>query len=409
LLMEILKLAAVFATIAAVLKLKRPLYVSIISATVIAGIIFRMSFEVFFKTVINAAISKNTLSILLVFYLIAFLQRMLEKRGSLNLAQQSLDRLFNNRRITATLAPFLLGLLPSASVVIICGEIVQKSVGSYLTPEEQAFVTSYYRHIPESFLPTYSSVLIALSLTGGKVTAGSFIIGMMPMVLVLAALGYIFYLKGVPKEISSRIDGRKWRSLSELIQGSWPIAVVIILILAQDFKVYTATAVSILLFIIIGRFRPNELKPFIKTAYEPNLLINTFFIMIFKDVLGATGIIATLPQLFSKLPIPEFLIFSLVFFFGTLVSGSQAIAVMGLPLVYMAIPNAGLPMFILLMGMAYAANQIAPTHVCLPIATEYFGISFGALVKKTIPVLAVFCSVLIGYYLLLTAIMCPKV
>jgi integral membrane protein (TIGR00529 family) len=408
-LMEILKLAVVFATIAAVLKLKKPLYASIISATIVAGILFRMSLGVFLKTAINAATSKNTFSILLVFYLIAFLQRMLEKRGSLNLAQQSLDRLFNNRRITATLAPFLLGLLPSASVVIICGEIVQKSVGSYLTPEEQAFITSHYRHIPESFLPTYSSVLIALSLTEGKVTPGAFIIGMMPMVLVLASLGYIFYLKGVPKETSTRSCGKKWKSLADLLHGSWPIAIVIILILALDFKVYTATAVSIFLFIVIERFGLRELKPFIKTAYEPNLLINSFFIMIFKDVLGETGIILTLPELFSKLPIPEFLIFSLVFFFGTLVSGSQAIAAMGLPLVYMAIPNAGLPMFILLMGMAYAANQIAPTHVCLPIAAEYFGISFGALVKKTVPVMIAFCSILIAYYILLTAIMCPKV
>lgn len=129
--MEILKLFLVFAIIVFVLKLKKPLYLSIITATVAAAFLFQLPIGLFFSILFKAAISWNTISILLVFYLITFLQRMLEKRGSLNMAQQSLDRLFNNRRFTASLAPLFLGLLPSASVVVICGEIVQKNVGKY--------------------------------------------------------------------------------------------------------------------------------------------------------------------------------------------------------------------------------------------------------------------------------------
>lgn len=123
--------------------------------------------------------------------------------------------------------------------------------------------------------------------------------------------------------------------------------------------------------------------------------------MLFKDVLSATGVISTLPELFSKLPLPEFLIFSLIFFFGTVIGGNQAIAVIGIPLVFAAIPNAGLPLFILLIGVAFAANQITPTHVCLAITAEYFNISFGALVKKSIPVVIAFCAILVVYYFFL--------
>lgn len=403
--MEILKLLAIFAVIVVFLWLKRPLFLSIIAGTIATALLFGMGIGTFASTLLRAAVSWSTLSILLVFYLITFLQRMLDKRGSLNLAQQSLDRLFNNRRITASLAPLFLGLLPSASVIIICGEIVQRSVGDHLSMEEKAFVTSYYRHIPESFLPTFSSIIIAINLTQGAVTIGSFIAGMLPMVLVLAVLGYIFYLRRIPKETALPPSDNKWGDFLNFCRGIWPIIFIIALIMAFNIPVYAAAAASILLFAFAGRFTLPELKPFLKTAFEKNLLLSTFVIMLFKDVLTATGVIATLPALFSRLPIPQFLVFALIFFFGTIVSGSQAIAVIGIPLVFLAMPEAGLPMFVLLMGMAFAANQLTPTHVCLPIAAEYFHVSFGALVKKSLPVVGAFCVVLIGYYFLLTMLL----
>ena len=399
--MEIIKLLAAFIVIVIVLKLKKPLFLAIIAGTIATAILFQIGINTFFSILLNEVIDWNTISILLVFYCITFLQRMLERRGSLNLAQQSLDCLFNNRRITASLAPLLLGLLPSASVVVICGDVVQKSVGDYLSTEEKAFVTSYYRHIPESVLPTFSSIIVAINLTQGAITVGSFIAGMIPMVVALVILGYVFYLRKIPKETMMPPSDNKWNDFLNLCKGCWTIVLIIALILIFNIPVYIAAVVSIMIFIFTDRFKFYELKPFVKSAFEANLLISTFFIMLFKDVLINTGVISTLPDLFSKLPLPGFLIFSLIFFFGTIIGGSQAIAVIGIPLVFTAIPYAGLPLFILLMGMAFAANQITPTHVCLAVTAEYFKISFGALVKKSVPVVISFCAILIGYYFFL--------
>ena len=57
--------------------------------------------------------------------------------------------------------------------------------------EDKTFVASYFRHIPESFLPTYSSIILACQLTG--VQMGAFVLGMVPMVACLMLLGYLFY------------------------------------------------------------------------------------------------------------------------------------------------------------------------------------------------------------------------
>lgn len=402
--MELIKLLAVFAVIVIVLRMKMPLFAAMVAGTISAALLFGMSLGNFALALANSAVSWSTLSTLLLFYLIAFLQRMLEKRGSLQLAQQSLDKLFNNRRVTASLAPFFLGLLPSASVVLLCGDIVERTVGEDLPNEDKAFITSFYRHIPESFLPTFSSVMIAINLTQGAVSTSSFILGMVPMVIVLAALGYLFYLRRIPKGLMGQAGDSKRSDLLGLIRGIWPIGLIIALILAFNLPVYLAAAISIAVFAITSKFALSELAPLFISAIEKNLLIGTFFVMLFKDVLGATGIIAQLPAIFSAFPIPDFLIFAMIFFLGTVISGAQAIAAIGIPLAFLSIPNAGLPLFILLMGMAFSANQLTPTHVCLPAAAEYFHINFGALVKKSLPLVLSYVVVLFGYYFLLTVL-----
>lgn len=97
------------------------------------------------------------------------------------------------------LAPFIIGLLPSVSAVLIAAPIVKNSAGDSLSTEEKAFVTSYYRHISEAFLPTYASILLALNLSG--IQATRFVFAMLPIVAILFILGYVFYVKKFPKHL----------------------------------------------------------------------------------------------------------------------------------------------------------------------------------------------------------------
>ncbi len=399
--MDIFKLVLIFAVLVAMLWLKRPLYQGILAAALATCLLFGIGAVEALKITAYSVTSWGTLSILLVFYLITFLQRMLEKRDLLNLAQLSLNGIFNNRRINASLAPIFIGLLPSAGAVVICGDIVEKSVGAYLTKEEKTFVTSYYRHIPESFLPTYTSILIAISLAEGRVTVSAFILGMLPVVILLAYLGYLFYLRKVPKDTGMPPGKDKMFDVRNLFKSLWSIGLAILLIIGFHVSVYAAVAVSIVLSVFVSKFTFAELKPMFLSAVESKIFTSTICIMIFKDLMSSTGVISALPAAFEKLPIPSFMVFALIFFFGTIISGSQAIIVLCMPLAFAAVPGAGLPLFVLLMGMTYAAMQISPTHVCLAIVAEHFEVSMGALIRKTVPVICTFSVLLLGYYFLL--------
>lgn len=397
--LDIVKLVIIFTGIVFFIKLKKPLYISILVGAVISIVLYKIPVITSLQLAFKSCTSRDTISLVLAFYTITYVQRMMEKRGHLLLAERALDNIFNSRRINAMIAPFVIGLLPSAGAVLIAAPIVQNASGDYLTREEQTFVTSYYRHISEAFLPTYSSILLALDLSGVDMT--KFVVGMLPMVVVLFVLGYIFYVKKIPKSTGISQSKNKKEDILNLVISLWPIAVTIMIILTMKIPVYMAVVPVIIVSAILNRFSVDELIPMIKTAFETKLIVSTVMIMVFKELLTFTGVIERLPEYFEKLPIHPAVIFSLIFVIGTLVAGSQAIIALALPLAFATIPNGGLALMILLMCMTYIAMQVSPTHICLAIVTEAFDISFIELVKKTFPVLVIFTAITALYSYLL--------
>ena len=397
--LDIIKLIVIFTGIVFFIKLKKPLYISILVGAVISVILYRIPIITSFQLAFKSCTSKDTISLVLAFYTITYVQRMMEKRGHLLLAEKSLDNIFNSRRINAMIAPFVIGLLPSAGAVLIAAPIVQNASGDYLTREEQTFVTSYYRHISEAFLPTYSSILLALDLSGVDMT--KFVVGMLPMVAILFILGYVFYVRKIPKSNGISQSKDKKDDIINLIISLWPIAVTITIILTLKIPVYMAVIPVIIVSAILNKFSVDELIPMVKTAFETKLIVSTVMIMIFKELLTFTGVIGRLPEYFEKLPIHPAIIFSLIFVIGTLVAGSQAIIALPLPLAFATIPDGGLALMILLMCMTYIAMQVSPTHICLAIVTEAFDVSFIELVKKTFPILIIFTAITAVYSYLL--------
>lgn len=397
--LDIIKLIVIFTGIVFFIKLKKPLYISILVGAVISVILYRIPIITSFQLAFKSCTSKDTISLVLAFYTITYVQRMMEKRGHLLLAEKSLDNIFNSRRINAMIAPFVIGLLPSAGAVLIAAPIVQNASGDYLTREEQTFVTSYYRHISEAFLPTYSSILLALDLSGVDMT--KFVVGMLPMVAILFILGYVFYVRKIPKSNGISQSKDKKDDIINLIISLWPIAVTITIILTLKIPVYMAVIPVIIVSAILNKFSADELIPMVKTAFETKLIVSTVMIMIFKELLTFTGVIGRLPEYFEKLPIHPAIIFSLIFVIGTLVAGSQAIIALALPLAFATIPDGGLALMILLMCMTYIAMQVSPTHICLAIVTEAFDVSFIELVKKTFPILIIFTAITAVYSYLL--------
>jgi hypothetical protein len=140
---EVIKIIGIFALMVAVLKMTRQLAIAIGSAAILAAFLFNLGFLNALVIAGKSVISPMTYTTLLAFYSITFLQRLLEKRSRLIKAQESLNGIFNNRRINASLAPILIGMLPAAGVVTIAGSIVNAAAGESLDLEEKNIVSTY--------------------------------------------------------------------------------------------------------------------------------------------------------------------------------------------------------------------------------------------------------------------------
>jgi len=397
--MDIIKLILIFACIITVIKLNRPLYISLAAGVAATIILFGINPITALRLIVIGAFRKDTIYLVLAFYTITFLQRMLEKRGHILMAERALNSLFNSRRVNAMVAPAIIGLLPSAGAVLIAAPIVDNAGGDDITKEEKTFITSYFRHIPESFLPTYSSVLLALNLSGADMTA--FVAGMLPMVVVQFYLGYFFYGRKIPKNIGVPESREMMKEVNKLVVSLWSIALSIAIILILKIPVHLAVIPVIILSFILNKFSYEEIKPMFVSAFETKLIVTTVITMIFREILTYTGVIERLPDYFSVLPVSSVIVFALIFFFGPLIAGSQAIIALGVPMAYAAIPDGGAILLILLMCMLYISMQVSPTHICLGIITEHNGTSFINLVRKTMPVLITFILISSVYCYLL--------
>lgn len=400
--MELLKLAAVFAVMLLVLRTKRQLWLAVLCGAVSVVALYGLPLPRSAALAAHAACSADTLLLVSNIYLITLLQRMMEHVGHLEQAQRALCGLFNDRRVNASVAPMFVGLLPSPGAIFIAGSMVNNACGEYLSVEDRAFVASYFRHISESFMPTYAYILFGCQLSG--VAVNRFVLGMLPMVAVLILLGYGFKLRKLPRETGLPPSRDRRADLRSLVESMWSIAAVILLILAFGLPVYAAILLVLALYFFVNRLHMADVRRYVCTAFEPNILVNTFLLMIFRSLLTAAGVVDALPRFFAGLPIPAFLVLFLIFFCCTMVAGSTATITLCTPLAFATLPAGGMPLMVLLMSATYAAMQISPTHICLFLCCDYFKIRIGALIKKTLPVIAVFYLILFPYYFLLGAL-----
>lgn len=393
--MQIIFLGIVFAVIIILLTLKRPLWQAILGGLLTIVLLYRMPVSAVLSQTLRVFSVWGNLSVILALYVITYLQRMLEARGQIKLAQQDLNGIFHNRRINAAGAAMFIGLLPSAGAMILCGDIVRDATEGYLEPREQAYVTSWIRHIPESTLPTYSGVLLMANISG--LPMGKFMLGMIVPVIVLFILGYYPYMRRVPADPGCPRSENRLRDLKNLFAHLWTLLVMILLILVLKMNVVTAGLAVIVAGLAVYKFSAHDIVRMLKSAFEVKLLLNTTLVLVLKEYISWTGILQTLPEMMAGLPIPPYLIFALIFFLGGIISGASGVVAMAAPLAFAALEGT-VPLMILFMCMAHGASLVSPTHVCLVVAADYFHVSMGELIRKTIPASLVFCVLMLVYY-----------
>lgn len=402
--MGMIQLLAVLMVVLFVLKLKKPLYTAIGAGIISAVLLYRISWNEALRLITRGVFQKDTLELILAFLGLNFLQQAMERREQRKGKNYKIVSLFSSIRLNIMVMPFLIGLLPSAGAVSLAAPVVEGMGKEYLSKEEKAFVASYYRHISEMFLPTYSYIILAVNLSG--VHMGKFQAAMLPAIFLLFILGYAFYVRKIPDRNNGQtgLQMKAGERVRQLVEQYWAIILLVLVILLGDIPVYVAVFPVVFLFILVNGFSGRELRDMMADSIQFPIMLDTVFVMAFKEILLYTNAFEELPKYLMNFHIPPILVFALLFFVGSLIMGSQAAVAVGIPLAFASIPNGGVGLLVLAVGMVFLASQISPTHVCLSIAAEYFQCSFWDLVKKMLPVVVAYMVLIVPYSILLCEI-----
>ena len=385
-----------------ILRFKKPLYIAAFVCTGLTILLFNFTPSFARETLFAALVRIKTWRVLVIVYMMSLLQHMMNARSLFDIARAALVGISNRLRLNVAIIPIFMGTLPAAGSVLIAAPMIDEDCGDYLTKDEKTFVTSFYRHIPETWLPTYPTVILALELSG--IAVADYMLAMIPIVILMMILPYFIYLRKIPKYTGIEMSDNKAHEVLQLIKGLWNVFLLILLILGFKVSVQTATLAVLVLLAISGKFAFAETLELGKKSFNLKMLLSTYAVLIFSTVLSATGIMERMPAMFELLPVPAWLTFALLFFFGTIVGGLEAIVVMVMPLAFATVPNAGVPLLILLMSFGHMAMQVTPVHICLTLASEYFETKLQNLMVRTLPVAAIVWTFTTAYYLIMTTL-----
>ncbi|MBQ2096264.1 MAG: DUF401 family protein [Firmicutes bacterium] len=399
----LLKLILLFAILIVLMKCRFNLSQAMGVTILAAFALYRFGSAGSLELLKTATFTWETFSLVATVYVIFVIQGLLECRGELKKAQQHLSALFNNRRLNAAVAPVFIGLLPSAAAVTIAGEIVKDTCKDDIPIDLQAFITTFFRHIPESILPTYVSIILMCSLSG--VALSAFVLLQIHMTALCFLLGYLLYARRIPKETGLPPCESKKKEALGALSHLWSLLLIIVLVLAFGRSVLFSSCIAIVLLLLVHRFSPAELPAVLKGACRWNVLVSTYLIMVFKEILKASGAAEELPKVLMQIPLPAFLIFMILFFLSPFVVGSDATSAMFTVMAFTSIPGGGAPLAVLLQTTMYTAMQFSPTHICIHMTADYFGVPFGRITRYMLPVAAILLPAAAIYYLLLTAVL----
>jgi len=107
---EVAKLGLIFCIIVVIIWLKYPLYLAMTAGILSAILLFQIPVAEALLLLGRQTIAWETIDLLLSFYVIIFLQLMMEKKGRLKNARDSFDHLLRNRRLNTIISPAIMGL-----------------------------------------------------------------------------------------------------------------------------------------------------------------------------------------------------------------------------------------------------------------------------------------------------------
>ena len=330
------------------------------------------------------------------------LSRLMELRGLLVKLAHTLDTI--GPKIALHLVPAIIGFVPMPGGALVSATAV-KGLASrlHLSAAQSTFINFWFRHLWELAIPVYPAVIAASVVL--SVPLSSVVITMLPVIPLYIILGGIEshrILRHVNAEPVQSIPGRQL--ITELLRASWPVILLIGLVLAgvEAAIAFLIAAISLALQQRVSR---QELSNALRYAFGFKTLFLLFSVMLFKGIVeqsGAAGILCADMQSIGMPPALVLLILPALVGFAT--GLSMAFVGITFPLLLPFITTAGGDIIGPALFLAYVGGglgyMVSPLHLCLILSAEFFQAKLADIYRLMVPPLLVSVAVALVIFLL---------
>lgn len=402
-----LKLAVVFGLTILLLGRRWNLGYVLLLASALLGLLFGLSVPEMLKQGLVAALDVKTLRLVAAVLLITTLGELLREVASMEQLVSSLQELVADRRVVLASIPALIGLLPMPGGAMLSAPMIEE-VGTKLelSPERKTYLNYWFRHVWEYAFPLYPALVLAGGVLG--IPLPRLMVAQAPLTLSAIAAGALVGLHRIGSSSQAKTaveETQRWHSLKMLAFSIWPIVLVIVLSLGFGLELALSLAVAVVLVAVVNRVGPGPLGEVLRRALSPYTALLVFSIMIFKQMVEASGAADVLSEALMAWGIaPVAVTVAVPFVLGLLTGFASSTVGISFPLLlpFISASEVRLNYAVLAFAAAFVGVLLSPVHLCLALTRDYFHASWAPLYRLLVPSVALVGSVAAGLWFVAT-------
>ena len=371
---ELVKIGIVFVITLALTFKRVTLWISLLVASFLTGILFGMPIEKILVDFGRGALDSETLLLVGGLFTILWFSNLLKQTGRMDEVLQGFRLIFRDVRFVIAILPAMIGLMPMMGGALVSAPmVVEGSDELKLSPERKTFINYWFRHVWEYVMPTYPAFIVACGLIG--IPAVKFARLNFPLTIAAILSGICVGFWGVSRSLKPKneMSGVTYR---RLIINLSPFVVSLVLVIAFKVELMIGFGLTILGMIFLYRIDKDVIRKSLKESISIGLLLAVVIIMGFKKVLESSHAVMGLSTYLSSSGIPAWMIAILIPLSIGIITGIT-IGPMGIGFPILIPLFQDDPNFLNYMMLAFASgvagDLLSPFHLCLILTKDYFG------------------------------------
>jgi hypothetical protein len=424
-LMPLAKVLLAFGVMLAGLRLRQPLWLSVLAGGLVLALSFHMPLARWAQVAALSTVQRETVFLILILALILFFSEVLEKSGQTRRLMQAATGFLADPKLRLAFFPALVGFLPMPGGAVFSAPLVRDMADSLgLERRDTALVNYWFRHLWELCWPLYPGIILASSLAG--VPLAELILYTSPCILLCLGLGWRFIMRPAVAHLRDAPPAAATapRDVKSALTEGLPLLIAIccglgfevgMTLLAPEWPFELGIMAALLLAIgcalVQNRVGPGFVAGVLRDRELYRLVALVVSVLVFKDVLQASDAVEQLATVAAGPGALLALTLGLPFLVGLISGITVAFVGATFPIILGVLHNVSaatgaeiplMPYLTLGLFAGFTGVMISPLHVCFILSCQFFGADIGPAWRRLLAPCALLLASGVGWFLVLT-------